>query len=337
MRHSSLALVVVATLAACTPKEKSKRAAPELAGLNAVPAGARVVVGADPRRLGDSPVVARAVEQMLDREPELGDRLARLAAGCQLDWRQLESVHLAILDPSIAKQPMLVVTGPLAPEADIAKCVQSVVGAGGGALTATKADGRTLYEVHEGPRSVFFAFGRKDTVVLSASRDLVIGGLGEGKKALDDAGLAGLVGRADTKSPLWAAGLVDPELGDRLLRLTRGKVSSPPKAFLAKLDPSAGLTVELAAVMATEDDAKALESQLNPTLGLVSMAAQARGLGPLAAKITGSRDRDAVKFGVSLTENEVNEVLSKVDSRTPPEEDAGPVPAVPIDAGAPGD
>jgi hypothetical protein len=334
-RAAALLLVAAATTAACTKKQQDKRKAEELAGLAAVPDTARVVIGADPRRLADSAIVARAVEQMLDREPDLGTRIQRLAESCGVDWRQLESVHLVITDA--APQPMLVATGPLAPEADIAKCVQNNVGAGGGTLAITKAEGRALYEVTEGKRTVYFAFGRKDTIVLSASKDLVVGGLGTGKKALDDADLMALLNRLDTKAPLWAAGKVDGKLGERLLRLTRGKVTAPPKAFLAKLDPTAGLNVELSAVMASEDDAKALESQLNPTLALISVAAQARGLGPLAAKITGSRDKDAVRFGVSLTEAEVNEVLSKVDSRPPVEQDAGPVPATPVDAGAPGD
>jgi len=332
-----VAVVVAAGSVASCGEKKKKRAAPELAGLAAVPYGARVVVGADPRRLRSSRVVLRAIDEMLARDPDLGTRIERLAAGCGIDWGALESIHLAIPDPSLAPQPMLVATGPIAPEADLAKCVQSTVGGGGGTLSAKPADGRTVYEVTEGDRTVYFAFGRKDTVVLSASRELVVAGLGEGKKALDDPELAKLVERVDTKAPLWAVGKVDPKLGERLLRLTRGKVTRPPRAFLAKLDPTDGLVVELGAVMTSDDDARALELQLNPTLGLISMAAQARGLGPVAAKITGSRDNDVVRFGVALTEAEVNEVLSKVDSRPPPEEDAGPVPAVPIDAGAPGD
>ena len=315
-------LTAVALAAACTSKASSEKTPPaQRAGLDAVPASARVVIGADPRRLAGSELVERAVALMIAREPELGARVASLATGCGLDWTKLESVHLAITDD--APQPMLIATGPVA-EADLAKCVQSTVGAGGGSLTLQQVDGRTVYQAVEGQRTVYFAFGREDTIVLSASRELVVTGLGSGKKVLDTPEMKALVDRADTRAPLWAVGRVDPTLGQRLLRLTRGKVSTPPEAFLGKLDPTGGITVELAAVMASEDDAKALESQLIPTLQLVSLAAQVRGLGPLAAKITGSRQGDVVRFGVSLTEAEVNEVLSKVDSRPPPDEDAGP-------------
>jgi hypothetical protein len=318
MRLVCFAFVV----AACTSKTKSEKVPPaQLAGLDAVPASARVVIGADPARLAGSELVSRAVSLMIDREPALGERVAALADGCGLDWTKLKSVHLAITDD--APQPMLIATGPIA-EADLAKCVQSTVGAGGGSLSLQEVEGRTLYQVIDGKRTVWFAFGSQDTVVLSASRELVVAGLGTGKKVMGTPEMKALVERADTRAPLWAAGRVDPALGQRVLRLTSGKVTTPPVAFLGKLDPKDGLAVELAAVMASEDDAKALESQLIPTLQLISLAAQVRGLGPLAAKIAGSRDGDTVRFGVSLTEAEVNEVLSKVDSRPPPAEDAGP-------------
>lgn len=333
-RRALLAAALVVAAGACKDRKPEKKAVAELAGLAAVPASARVVIGADPDRLADSPLVARAVEGMLERDPDLSGRIERLARACGIDWRDLESLHLALTDD--APQPVLVVTGELA-EADLARCVQGTVGAGGGSLNASPVDGRTLYQVTEGQRTVFFAFGRKDTVVLSASRELVLAALGDGQKVLDASEMNALVQRADTDAPLWAVGKVDPALGNRLLRLTRGKVTTPPRAFLGVLDPTAGLKVQLAAVMATEDDAKAMESQLNPTLGLVSIAAQARGLGPLAAKIAAARDGDTVTFGVSLTDAEVNEVLSKVDSRPPPDEDAGPAPSIPVDAGAPGD
>jgi hypothetical protein len=319
-RHALLTAAALA--AACTSKASSQKTPPaQLAGLDAVPGSARVVIGADPERLAGSELIARAVALMIEREPELGQRVAALAEGCGLDWTKLDSLHLAITDD--APQPMLIATGPLA-EADLAKCVQSTVGAGGGSLSLEEIDGRTLYRVVEGKRTVWFAFGRKDTVVLSASRENVLAGLGTGKKALDVPELKKLIERADTRAPLWAAGKVDQTLGQRMLRLTRGKVTTPPQAFLAKLDPKDGLTLELAAVMSSEEDAKAMESQLIPTLQLISLAAQVRGLGPLAAKIAGSRTGDTVRFGVSLTDAEVKEVLSKVDSRPPGEEDAGP-------------
>jgi hypothetical protein len=343
-RTGRVAAVAVASLclvgvAGCKTKKArdDKQPPPDLSGLAAVPDTARVVIGADPGRLAGSMLVSRAFELMLEREPELGAQLERLTVGCDLDWRnQLDQLHLVRTD---GPDPLVVATGKLA-EADLAKCVQNTVGTGGGSLTIEQVEGRTLYKVEQGTRTVFFAFGRADTVVLSGSRELVVAGLGSGPKVLDNPEMKALIDRADTHAPMWAVGQVDPGLGTRLLKLTGGRLTNPPRAFLMRLDPAAGLKADLTAVMVSEDDAKVLESQLNPTLALVSMAAQAKGLGQIAAKIAGSRERDAVRFGIELTDAEVKEVLSKVDSRPPPEQDASPgapAPSSVVDGGAPGD
>jgi hypothetical protein len=314
---------LVCALAACKAPVPEKKAAAELAGLAAVPASATVVIGADPERLAGSPVIARAVQGMLERDPDLAARVERLARACGLDWKRLDRVHLALT--SEAPQPILVATGRFA-EADLVACVRNTVGSGGGTVTAGHAEGRAVYEVSEGRRTVYFAFGRQDTVVLSASRPLLLTGLGGGPKVLDAPEMKPLINRARTDQPLWAVGRVDAVLGERLLRLSGGRITAPPEAFLVALDPTRGLAVELAVQMASEDDAKHLESQAKPTLALVAVAAQARGLGPLAAKIDASRDGTRVTFGAILTTAEVNELLAKVDSRAPREEDAGPAP-----------
>lgn len=324
----------VACAAGCSSKASSARQPPpELAGLAAVPASARVVIGAAPSRLADSALMQRGFRLLLERDADLAARVARLADGCGLDWRtQVSSIHLALT--ADAPQPLLVATGKLS-EAELARCVQATVGVGGGKVTAKQVEGRTLYQVDDAGRSVTFAFGKADTVVVSASRELVVQALGTGKKALDDAALKGLIDRADTGAPLWAVGKVDPALGQRLIALTSGQVQAAPTAFLATLDPSGGLTASLGAVMAGESDAKALESHVNPTLGLIALAAGARGLGPLAAKIVASRDGAIVKFGVALGDAEVKDLLSKIDSRVPAQQDAPPAAAQ--DAGAAGD
>jgi len=338
MRLACIALVgaLVGSLAAgCKEKPRAKPAPPpaQLTGLAAVPASARVVIGADPARLAGSPLMMRAGRLMIEREPSIADRIARLADGCGLDWRtQIKSLHLVLTED--APQVMMVATGELV-ETELARCVQTTVGAGGGSLSLTVVDGRTLYQVTEGDHIIYFAFGQADTIVLSAARELVLAGLGTGAKAMDAPVMKDLISRADTHAPLWAAGKVDPAWSDRLLRLLHGTIKTPPKAFLAVIDATSGLTAQLVAVMASEDDAKVMESQLKPTLELISLVAQARGLGPLAAKISGSREIDSIRFGVQLTPEEVSELLSKVDTTAPATQDAAPAPTV--DAGAPGD
>lgn len=331
----ALAVALALATAGCKGRgDKAKPAPPpaQLTGLAAVPASARVVIGADPARLAGSPLMERAGRLMLEREPAISERIARLAEGCVFDWRtQIKSLHLVLTDD--APQVMMVATGALV-ETELARCVQANVGAGGGSLTLTQVDGRSLYQVTEGDRVLYFAFGQADTIVLSAARELVIAALGTGAKVMDGA-LKDLIARADTHAPMWAVGKVDPAWSQRLVRLLHGTIDTPPKAFLGVVDPTDGLRAQLTAVMSSEDDAKVMESQLKPTLELISLVAQARGLGPLAAKIEGTREGDGIRFGVALTAEEVKDLLSKVDTAPPPAQDAPPAPAV--DAGAPKD
>lgn len=337
MRPAAIAIALAALVlgASCKDKARAKPAPPpaQLTGLAAVPASARVVIGADPARLAGSPLMARAARLMIEREPVLGERIARLAAGCGLDWQtQVESLHLALTDD--APQVLMIVTGALV-ETELTRCVRSTVGEGGGTVTLTQVDGRSLYQVSDQGRTIYFAFGQTDTIVLSASRELVLAGLGTGPKVMDAPEMKALIDRSDTHAPLWAAGKVDPAWSPRLLRLMNGALETPPKAFLGVVDASDGLRAQLSAVMGSEADAKVMESQLKPTLELVSLVAQARGLGPLAAKVVGVRDGDAIRFGVELTAEEVKELLSKVDTTAPAAQDAAPAPT--LDAGAPGD
>jgi hypothetical protein len=320
----AIAMMLVVGALGCQHKKKTGDdvAATELSGLAAIPASARVVIGVSPARLADSDVVARAFARLLERDADLAMRVDRLAKGCGFDWRtRVQSLHVALTDA--APEPMLVATGQLE-EADLAKCVQNTVGEGGGSLTVEQVEGRPLYHVIDGDHSMWFSFGTTDTVVLSGSRDLVVAGLGDGKKVMDAPELRALLQRADTRAPLWAVGRVDDKLGQRLLRITRGKVATAPRAFLASLDPSDGLHADLAAVTASAEDAKTLESQVGTMLALVAMAAQSQDLGPLASRITTRHEGDTLHISVALTDDELKEVLSKVDSGSPPAQDAGP-------------
>jgi hypothetical protein len=314
-----LALLLIA---ACSGKKKSGAVEPsQVTGLGAVPGSARVVIGVSPARLATSDVVVRAFLRLLERDADLAMRVDRLAEGCHIAGSEVESLHLVLSDT--APQPLLIATGPFS-EADLAKCVQTTVGAGGGSMTVEQDAGRTLYHVVDGQHSMWFSFGQRDTVVLSGARELVIESLGDGPRVLDQPEMRALIERADTRAPVWAVGRVDDQLGQRLLRLTRGQVQSPPRAFLGRLDPTDGLQAELTAVAASEADAKVLESKVEPMLSLAAMAAQARGMGPLFGNVSVRQERDAVRIGITLTDAELKDVLSKVDSSPPPEQDAGP-------------
>jgi len=335
---------LVLAAAACTKKAESHGGAPvPVTGLAAVPASARVVVSFDVERLGDAPLVARATEQLLARAPELGERIDRLARDCNIDVAtQVKRAILALGDPE-QSQVLLVVTGKL-DEATLAQCLTRVVGSGGGAMTAQAAGGRTVYQVAEGNRTVYFAFGQGDTVAIGTSQPWLVEALGTGPKVADDPEMKALTARANSAAPVWAAGKVDPRVGQGLVKATGGQVAAGPKAVFGSIDPAAGLRAELGVVMASDGDAKALETLSKGQLGLMAMAAQIKGLGPVVGKITTARQAEVVRFGVVLSHDEVNEILKAIDMRAPPSQDAPPAGQSPDsgtgplkDAGSSGD
>jgi hypothetical protein len=335
----------LATLVACAALafasgcgSKKSKATPEVSGLAAVPASATAVVVADVARVIDSPLVQRAVDQLLLRDPQLGERWQQLSTNCKLDARKLEHVVLAI-GPAAGQGPgtgpvLMVVTGKLV-EAELSSCVRSMVGQGGGTLTAKDLGGRTLYQAKDGNRTMFFAFGKADTVVLGSNEAYVTEALGTGKKIADNAELAGWMKLVDLKAPLWAAGKVDERVRGGLVKLTEGKVSQGPAAIVMSADPTDGLTIEIGAVMASEQDAKTLESFAKTQLGLMAMAAQAKSLGKAVDKITISADKQVVRFKAALGTEEVNQLISALDGGGITAQDSPPA-TEPGSAGAAG-
>jgi hypothetical protein len=234
---------------------------------------------------------------------------------------------------------LLVATGTLA-EAELASCLTRVVGAGGGTLSAHPAAGRTLYQIKEGDRTVYFAFGQADTIVIGTQKAWVTEAVGTGKKIADAAEMKAVLARVDARAPVWAAGLVDERVATGLVRASKGEIAAGPRAVFATLDPTDGLRAELGAVMESEADANALESLAKPQLGLLAVAAQIKGLGPVVGKLTTRREDAVVRLGIALTEAELNQALKAIDMSMPPSQDAPPAaPAIgpDVDAGSSGD
>ncbi len=315
--------LVAITGAGCKKKAASPSGpAPELTGLAAIPATAQVMIAADVSKLSGSAIVARAVERLLLTDAKLAEGWQHVQETCKLDLpKQIKRVMLALGPPAAGAQPgtgpvLMVATGTLA-ENDLATCVRTMVGKGGGTLTAKPADGRTLYQVKDGNRTMFFAFGRADTVVLGTSEPFVLEALSGGKKALDNPEMKSWIGLADQNAPVWAAGKVPDLVKSGLVGVSDGKLKAGPTAIVASLDPSDGAKLELGVLMATSEDAKALESFANTELKVLTMVAQTKSLGGVVAKITLASDGTLVRFRAPLTMAEVNQLLSLLD------EDAG--------------
>jgi hypothetical protein len=331
----ALALAVAAALG-CKSDDKKKPATepalpehPALRGLDAIPAGMRVAVGVDVPKLSRSPLVQRAVSQMFARDPELKKRFDALSSACKFD--PVEQLSSFVIGMGQGDEVVLAATGEFR-EPDIAVCVDKTLAADGGHLTTQTVAGRSAYRADSGQArpAVWFAFGGPDTLVVSSLERLLADALGNGTKASADDRLAPLIARARPQdAAIWGAGAVPPAVGEGLVKATTGKVGAP-QAMFGRVRFDAGLHVELGAVMASPEDAKTLESEAKPQLELVSLAAQKYGLGRLVAQIGVRTDASTVVIELVLSEDQLREVLSRIDTEDPslqnPSLDAGPGP-----------
>jgi hypothetical protein len=329
-RQSLLRCLLAAALVAgwgCGKKAEPVGPPPELTGLAAVPLTAEVVIGADVAKLADAPVIDRALEQLL-RNPALAERWQHLRDDCKIDvTQQIKRVMLAI-GPHAGSAPgtgpvLMVVVGSI-PEAQLKECVGKLVGLGGGAVTGKAVFGRTLYLAKEGNRTMYFAYGRPDTVVLGSDEAFVTQALGPDKKAPDNPELGKLLRLVNQSSGLWAAGRTDPRIRDGLVQLTEGKLHAGPVGFTFAADLTNGANLTFSAVMSNADDAKNLESYVNGERALLIAAAQLKSLGPVVAKVTVAVDHDVVRLRAPLTVEDLNQLLSMLDAEGSPLQDSAP-------------
>jgi hypothetical protein len=337
VRHRRMVVVAVAAVAimalgaaaGCGKKPKQRSGpAPEITGLAAVPVTAQVVIGANIAKIVETPVVDRVVDQLLLHNEALKTRWQYLSESCKINvTEQVKRVMLAT-GPHAGGAPgtgpvMMVVVGAI-PEAELKDCVGKLVGQGGGSVTGKTAYDRTLYLAKDGNRSMYFAYGRPDTVVLGADEAFITEALGPGKKAPDSPELARLLNTVNQNASLWAAGVVDPRIRDGLVKLTEGKIRAGPVAFTLTLDLADGAAVVLSAVMSSAEDAKSLESYANGEKALLTAAAQLKSLGSVVGKITVAAENDVVHFRAPLTVDDLNQLLSALDGGTPAQQDSAP-------------
>jgi hypothetical protein len=314
--------------AGCGKKSKSSGPTPEVTGLAAVPANAEVVIGANVAKLADSPLVERAVAQLLLHDAQLAASWNQVREGCKIELtKQVRHVMLALGPTPVGGRagtgPALLVAVGSIPENDLSDCVGKLVGKGGGSVTGKAVAGRTVYQVKDGNRTMFFAYGRPDTVVLGTTEAYVVEALGAGSKAPYHPELAAWLKLVDQNLPVWAVGRVDPRVRQGLVGVLPD-LKAGPTAFVGSIDPTDGLRLELGAVMASDSDAKQLESITNDQKKLVAMAAQARSLGKLVSKVTIQTGNNIVWFRAPLTMADFNDLLLALDGKGPAAQDSPP-------------
>ena len=329
MIHPGLKVVVLAATLAAAGCKKQPAAAPPppvtIAALAAIPADATAVVGLDIDRLARSRLVGRAVDEMLERDPELRDRLAALAKACGIDLgKQVKTVHLALGPVGTGpRASLLVATGELA-EQTLTHCLQAGVGAGGGDVTVRQTDGRTIYRLAAGRQVLYFGFGHADTVVLGPREDWVVAGLADGPKVETSPLLGPGLTAVDQGAALWAVATVEPELGLALVRLSKGAIAAGPSLVSGSLDPIDGVRATATFTMTTASDARALTDYARGELAMGTIAAQALGLAKVLAKVSVDQAGPGVRFRVTLTDGEVKDVLAAIDRGLPGGQDAQP-------------
>lgn len=339
VRPWGLCLIVAASLASagCRRKQQPSGPPPELTGLAVVPASAEVVVGIDPAKLVDAPVIERISEQLLMRDVTLSERWQRVRDECKIDLvKQVKRMMLA-LGPSTgtgsatgsgAPPPgtgpvLMVVVGSL-PEADLQQCVTRLVGSGGGTLTGTAVAGRTMYLAKDGNRTMYFAYSRPDTVVFGADQAYVTEALGTGKKAPDNPQLASWLKLVNQNSPLWAVGRVDPRVRQGLVEMSDGKIAAGPEAIALTASFADGADLRLDAVMSDPGQAKSLESYVKSMLGLVTAAAQLKSLGAVVGKVAVTVEGSIVQLHAPLTIADLNQVQAALDGASTPAQNRAP-------------
>ena len=115
------------------------------------------MISADVPRVSDSPIVERAVDQLMLRDPDLADRWQKLHDSCKLDVNRIQHVLLAIgprgNQNGVGTGPVLMVATGKITEAELTACVRSMVGSGSG-MGGRVSSGTSVVVVPTGGASV---------------------------------------------------------------------------------------------------------------------------------------------------------------------------------------
>lgn len=328
------ALAVIAALAgACREKsadEEAKAAVAAVEGIDAVPASADVILGAEVPLLARSALIERAIAGMLTTDPGLRGELEKLFAGCGFDpVRDVRSVLLAMDTPDKApagsERVLMVASGQLS-EPKLAACVSRHMSQMGGSLVQKAVGGRVHYhaDAPQGRQDVWFAFGSPQTAVVATSAEFLAEALGTGARLASDGPMAQLIHRARVPdAAVWAAGRVSPEVGKGLARATGGQLE-PPTAMFGHLAAETGLDVELGVELTDPKQAKEALSLAKNELRLLAQVAQKWRLGRAVAKIAPEAVGQTLYFRAVLTDEELRQALAPIDTDAGPNQNPAP-------------
>jgi hypothetical protein len=326
---AAAALAVAVALAGCNKRSEPSGPAPELTGLATVPANAEMVMVVDVAKVAQSPIVSRAIDQFIAKDATLAGEWQKVHEGCKIDVAKQVRYMTIVLGPTppgkhVGEGPMLLVATGTLPEHDLAECIGRLVGKGNGSITGKTVQGRTLYQVKDGARVVYFAFGRPDTVVMSWSDQYVLEALGTGKKAPEHPELAAWMKLANRNAPVWLVGRIDDRLKARLVGITQNQVKAGASAFVGSIDLTNGAKVDAGFIMATPEDAKSLESWTNSYKRVIEAAVQGKALAQTVHKVAIGSESNIMWLRANLTMDDVNHALSALDAASAPAQSPSP-------------
>jgi hypothetical protein len=329
-------LALLAAIAAGCGKGCSKRGEEEktiaVEGIEAIPQEVTAIAALRIEKLANSPLVQRAVQQMLLRDPELQKRIHELTQACEFDpSKQLSTVLLGM--GAASNDEILVATGHFSPEVQgkLVSCVTRLAAQSGGRLTTTPMATRTTYHFESGKKEedLYFAFSSETTTVVSSSSQWLEKSLSRAAPAVADPGFKALLARIDQNAALWGVAQVPPAVGKDLVRLTEGKVSAPPRSMAGDLDLQNGLKAQLGIDMVTPADSAAVVTLLQPQLQLLTLFAQKYKAANLVSALKVSAEGETVLLRVVLKDEELRQLVGVVDSDTAGRQDPAPIGSAP--------
>jgi hypothetical protein len=333
-----IAIITLCLLAAgCGTKSEDPKARqapgapPAVDGLEALPGDSWGVIGVDLARLREAPLVARAVNEALSRDPGLAERIARLRTACALEpGENLTRAYIGL-----GEQPDEVVMAVVGEfdEVALARCVSESVGADGRSLTSSLEAGRSLYHVGGDPArpDVWFALGSPRTLVVARSRERLAAALAGGPKVPDSETLAPLLERADREAGLWGTARMRPGVGEGLVAISGGAIDEPPRAIFGSVRLGDGIDARVGVVTSSAESAKRLKSMAESQLLWGSLVAQRRSLGPLVNRVKVEGEGDTVVLALDLDRDAIDQLVEQIDKaagsqQNPPVQNPGQVP-----------
>ena len=326
--------IALSAVSGCKEKSKGERKAAEVVaaieGISALPASIDAVLGADVPTLAKSELVDHAIQRMYLADPGLRKALDQLFEGCGFEpGRDLRTVLVGMdVDGAAiagAERTLLVASGKLS-EGSVASCVTRHLTSIGGALVQKPVGGRTHYHADSpaGQQDVWFAFGSKDTVVVSSTAELLADALGKGPRLVSDEAFAALVERARRPgAAIWAAGLLPPEIAKGLATATGGAIEAP-RAIFGHLAADTGLALEIGVELASAEEANSSVLLAKQQLAVIAQIAQKWKLGQLVAKIEVKAAGPTLFLNLALDDAELATVLAPIDTTRPGEQTTAP-------------